>query len=146
MGFPTWRRAMLLCTLFLLSAPAFAADVLVMKNGDRITGTISKIWDGEVYIDPPYADEIKVALDKVKTIDARRNFEFEMWDGEKFTGQLGVDAQGNQQLLRDGQATPLELARVEELAEPQQPFEWEARIDLNGDTSSGNTDTANLRV
>ena len=74
---------------------------------------------------------IKISLDKVKTIDARRDFEFEMWDGEKFTGQLGLDAQGNQVLLREGKETPFELAKVEELAEPEAPFEWKARADVN---------------
>jgi hypothetical protein len=33
------------------------ADVLVLKNGDRITGEISRIWDSEVTIEPEYSDE-----------------------------------------------------------------------------------------
>jgi putative salt-induced outer membrane protein YdiY len=129
-----------------LAAPAVAADVVILKNGDRITGKITKIWDGEVTIEPEYADEIKVSMDKVKAIDARRDFEFEYFSGEKFTGQFGIDAQGNQVLVRDGRETPLDLARVEEIAEPQTPFEWEARVDVNGDRSSGNTTSSNLRV
>ncbi len=140
-----WRGALLLAVL-LFAGAALADDVLIMKNGDRITGKISKIWDGEIYIEPPYADEIKIAQDKVKTIDARRDFEFEMGEEKKFIGQLGVDAQGKQVLVRDGKETPLELSKVEELAEPQSPFEWKARADVNADSSSGNSDTTNALV
>ena len=142
-------RALLAALFLTLATPAAAddpKDVLILKNGDRITGTIHKVWDHEVYIEPPYADEIKVSLDKVKAIDARRDFEFEFYTGEKFTGRLGVDAQGNQLLVRDGQETPFDLARLEELAEPKTPFEWSARVDANGDRSTGNTDTANFRL
>ncbi|MDX1376160.1 MAG: DUF481 domain-containing protein [Burkholderiales bacterium] len=146
MRFHSWLRASMLFAAMLLAAPALADDVLIMQNGDRITGKISRIWDGEVTIEPPYAGAIKVSLDKVKTINARRDFEFEMWSGEKFTGQLGVDAQGNQVLVRDGRETPLALGRVEELAEPQAAFEWSARADVNADSSSGNSDTTNALV
>ena len=82
--------AALAALLLALAAPAQAddsMDVLILKNGDRITGTIHKVWDGEVYIEPPYADEIKIDLGKIKAIDARRDFEFEFYTGEKFTGR-----------------------------------------------------------
>jgi putative salt-induced outer membrane protein YdiY len=142
----TWLRAVAAFLALLAMGPAIAADTLIMRNGDRITGTISKIWDGEVYIEPPYADVIKVGLKEVKLIDARRDFEFETRKGEKFTGQLGVDPQGNQVLVRDGGETPLDLAEVAELEEPEAPFEWNARADVNGNNSTGNSETTNLLV
>jgi len=46
--------------LYPLMAQAKAVDVLVMKNGDRITGEITQIWDAEVTIEPEYSDEFKV--------------------------------------------------------------------------------------
>ena len=139
-----WLCAAILCVALPFARNASADDVLVMKNGDRITGTVKKIWDGKLTIKPSYAGEIAVDLDKIKTIDARRDFRFEMWSGEKFTGQFGVDAQGRQVLVRDGQETRLELAKVEELAQPKKSFEWTARADLNADSSSGNTDATNV--
>ena len=139
-----WLRAAILCFLLPLAWSAAADDVLVMKNGDRITGSVKKIWDGKVHIAPEYAGEIAVDLDKVKTIDARRNFEFELWSGEKFTGQFGVDAEGKQVLVRDGKETRLDLAKVEEIAEPKKPFNWKAHADLNADSSSGNSDATNV--
>lgn len=144
MRIDAWLRATMLCVAMLFAGSALAADVLVMKNGDRITGKVTKIWDGTVHIVPPYAGEIKVDLDKVKTIDARRDFRFELWSGEKFTGQFGVDAQGKQVLVRDARETPLDLAKVEALAEPKKSFDWSAHADVNADSSSGNTDATNV--
>jgi len=129
-----------------IAPSARAADVLIMNNGDRITGTLKKIWDGKVHIEPAYAGEILVDLDKVKTIDARRDREFELWSGQKFTGQLGVDANDGQVVVRDGRESPLDLAAVEEVEEPKTSFEWASRVDLNGNSSSGNSDTRNLLV
>ena len=37
-----------------------SAGVIYLKNGDRITGTIKRIWDGDVFIEPSYADEFSV--------------------------------------------------------------------------------------
>jgi len=139
-----WLCVAILCTALPFAERALADDVLVMKNGDRITGTVKKIWDGKLHIEPAYSGEIAVDLDKVKTINARRDFEFELWSGDKFTGQFGVDAQGRQVLVRAGKEAPLELTKVEALAEPQQRREWHARADLNADSSSGNSDTTNL--
>lgn len=146
MSMRAWLGGMLLLAAWLAAGAALADDVLIMKNGDRISGTVTKIWDGKVHIDAPYAGGIKVDLDKVRTIDARRDFQFEMGTEEKFTGQLGVDARGNQVLVRDGKETPLELGTLEELAEPRKPFDWAARADVNADSSSGNSDTTNALV
>ncbi|MDH3865216.1 MAG: hypothetical protein OEV10_14730, partial [Gammaproteobacteria bacterium] len=60
-------------------APTLAtADVLYLKNGDRITGAIKRIWDDEVTIEPEYSDEFQVDLPLVARIESDRDFEIEM--------------------------------------------------------------------
>ncbi len=46
----------LLVILCLIFCGFAQADLLVLKNGDRITGDIKRIWDSEVSIEPAYAD------------------------------------------------------------------------------------------
>jgi len=49
--------AHLLVSLFavvFLSTQFLTADVLILKNGDRITGKIKKLNNGDLEIDPPY--------------------------------------------------------------------------------------------
>ena len=64
----TWKgfvRALTLLTGLSLIAGAAGAGVIQMKNGDRITGTISEIYDSEVTIEPEYADKITVAVSAI---------------------------------------------------------------------------------
>ncbi|MGB5325775.1 MAG: phospholipase D-like domain-containing protein [Pseudomonadales bacterium] len=48
----------------LIPVSAFA-DVLFMKNGDRISGEIQRVWDDQLYIVSDYADEFAIALDAI---------------------------------------------------------------------------------
>jgi len=49
----------------LLFTTALRADEVVMKNGDRLTGSITKLEDGKLTLKPPYGDAIALAWDQV---------------------------------------------------------------------------------
>src|SRR5262245_50409676 len=53
------------------SGPALA-DVVVMQNGDRITGEVNRIWGNDLSVEPDYADEFVLELDKVSYIESDR--------------------------------------------------------------------------
>src|SRR3954454_20289056 len=54
------RAALIFVTVIVCAAPALAADVVELQNGDRLTGAIEK-FDGEkVTITTPYADKVAV--------------------------------------------------------------------------------------
>ena len=57
---------------------AAQAGVLVLKNGDRITGEITRIWDSEISIEPEYSDEFQVDVSAVSHIESARQFEIEL--------------------------------------------------------------------
>jgi len=118
------------------------ADILVLKNGDRITGEIKKIWDGEVSIEPEYADEFDVDLEVVDYIESDRDFEIELWDGREATVKLtGADSENLQIVEFGDEKTAIALEDILELDEPTKDFDWESHIDLSANTNSGNTNT-----
>ncbi len=87
------------------------ADQLILKNGDRITGQVKRIWDEEVFIEPDYTDEFAVEIDAVAYIDADRDFEIELADGRSVTAQLGgVNDEGKQLVQIEGEAIGIPLA------------------------------------
>lgn len=143
------RRAHAASLLFIfLALPAAAlADRLVMTNGDVITGTISKISDGDVYIEPSYADEFAVSLSEVASIENDKILEIELKDGSEVAGQFaGTGADGEQVMLIDG--SPMSVS-VANLAEAQEPAEWYDRVshvELNTTVNSGNTDSRNALI
>ena len=58
-----------LVVAMLLAGQAADADVLVLRNGDQITGDIKRIWDSEISIEPEYSDEFQVDVSAVVNID-----------------------------------------------------------------------------
>jgi hypothetical protein len=64
------------------------ADVVVMQNGDRFTGEVNRIWGNDLSIEPDYADEFVVDLDKVAYVESDREFELTLADGREVTARL----------------------------------------------------------
>ncbi len=137
----------LLVTFAVLVLSDADAGVIVMKNGDRITGDIKKIWDGEVFIEPAYADEFSVDQSEVAAIEDDRPFDIEYADGATVTGSLaGADPDGNQVVVIDGRRTLMPLASLAELEEPEEAFDWATHFDVNSAVNSGNTDSRNVKL
>ncbi|MGI9199605.1 MAG: hypothetical protein ACR2QL_01000, partial [Woeseiaceae bacterium] len=143
MQYPTSAVARLLllasvCLLF----NSVHADVLVLNNGDRITGTIKAIWDGEVSIEPEYADEFDVDLEVVDYIESEREFEVELWDGREATVRLNGAGEDKQQLVILGDETmSVDLVDILELDEPAEAFDWESHVDFSATINTGNTES-----
>jgi putative salt-induced outer membrane protein YdiY len=81
-----------LCTL-LTPVPTFGAaerrDVVVMKNGDRITGKIKKLDHGQLFIEPPYVvSPIPVDWLQVDRIESTAKFQLEMSGGKRLVGTI----------------------------------------------------------
>jgi putative salt-induced outer membrane protein YdiY len=123
------------------------ADVLVLKNGDRITGEIKRIWDDEVTIEPEYADEFQVDLPMVEYIESDRDFEVDLDDGTSVMARFaGVDDDGDQIITTDVDGMEVRIADVLELDEPEDYYDWESHVDLSSTINRGNTDSDNSRL
>lgn len=135
---------------FLLSSfvPAVAvADVLVLTNGDRITGEIKRIWDNEVTIEPEYADEFEVDLPMVDHIESDREFEIDFMDGTSVMAKFaGTTDDGTQVLSTPVETMEVSLGDLLELDEPEDYYDWESHVDLSSTINKGNTDTSNSRL
>ena len=62
----------------LLGPIGASAGVIYMKNGDRLTGTISKIFDNEVYFEPDYGDEFAIDIEAIDYMESDRDFDLEI--------------------------------------------------------------------
>ena len=133
--------------VMLLVVQTSSAGVIHMKNGDRITGTIKKIWDGDVFIEPAYADEFSVDQVDIAYMEDDRQFDLELKDGSAVIGSLaGGDEDGNQILIVDGEERLVPLAQLAELEEPEKAFDWSTRADINSTFNSGNTNNSNVTL
>jgi len=56
-----------LCFVFISDC---VADVILLENGDRLTGRITKLENGKLVIETNYAGEVKVDLNKIQQLQA----------------------------------------------------------------------------
>lgn len=131
----------------LLQAQAINAGVIHMKNGDRITGNISRIWDGDVFIEPEYADEFAVDQVDIAYMVDDREFDIELEDGTNIKASLaGVDDEGNQLIIMEGEELSIPMSALAELEEPEEINDWSANADLNATFNSGNTNNSDVTM
>jgi len=136
-------RAISLVTL-LLTGGVSLADVVYMQNGDRITGDIKSVWDNELFIETPYADEFPISLAAIARIESDEDLEIELRDHSEVTGRFATDAAGNMILVTDAGTQPFGPMDIEELSEPEDRFDWDVRSDFSYRATQGNTETTNF--
>ena len=143
---PTRFRRIAAAALFftaLVSAMPVLADQVMMKNGDVITGNINKIEDGEVFIEPSYADEFSVDLAEVVSIDADQTFEIELKDGSKVDASFAHGQDGMQTLLIGEEPRDIPMEELVLAAEPEAWYDRSSHVDVNMTWNGGNTDSQN---
>jgi len=123
------------------------ADVLALKNGDRITGEITKIWDNEITIEPEYSGDIQVDLSAVDSIESEGEFDFQLEDGRNIVGKFaGLDSSGNQVVSIGGETVVIPTSTIFELDEPESGVDWESNLEFSAALNSGNTDSSNTKL
>lgn len=142
------RRAMqILLALSIFVAASVQAGVIVLKNGDRITGSVKKIWDGEVYIEPAYSDEFAVDMKEIESIQSDKVFEFRRYGKQIMLAKfVGPDDGGNQIVELDGETATVKLENVEQIDEVEKFFDWSFNTDFNASLESGNTEKQEYAV
>jgi putative salt-induced outer membrane protein YdiY len=133
--------------LLVFASAGASADVVVMKNGDRITGTVKELGGAVVTIDPDYSDAIKLDLAAVDYVEAAGDFEGKLADGRDGKIELlGKAADGQQQVRIDNEVVAVPLAQVQEMTPPKPFYERTTHIDISLAQNRGNTDTDNNQL
>src|SRR5580704_16372369 len=65
---PRFALSVLASTFLLLTAASLRADTVVLKNGDKLTGTAVKLEGGKLTFKTPYADPIVITWDQVTSL------------------------------------------------------------------------------
>jgi hypothetical protein len=82
--------AFLLPTLLASASPALAqkTDVVVLRNGDRMTGEVQSLDRGKLALKTDHMGTLSIEWDKVKTVTAAATFEVEDLAGGQYLGSL----------------------------------------------------------
>jgi len=77
--------------ILLLCANTWArdkTDIILMVNGDRITGEIKQLEHGKLRVSTDSLGDIRIEWDDIERIDSAYEFQFERTDGVRITGVI----------------------------------------------------------
>lgn len=131
--------ASIVLLLCLLMHSAARADQLVMKNGDTITGKITRVEGSEVDIDPAYAQKFTVKREAVASIITDKPLEVEMLDGSRINARFAGTDEASRIILADEQDEILPVDRVYKAAPPRKFYKRESHVDALMTLNEGNT-------
>ena len=86
-------RILAVLILFVFLPGLFAKrkdDVIIMKNGDRMTGEIKRLQDGKLFFSAPYmSGDFSVDWKQVERLESKDQFNVYLTDGASHTGVIG---------------------------------------------------------
>src|SRR5262249_23527488 len=101
--------------LALLASPAFAAktDVIVLKNGDHLTGEVEQLERGRLSVKTDDMGTLEIEWDKVASVAATAPFDVDDLHGHRYMGSLVPGAVAGQMLIVwAGQTETVDLMAV----------------------------------
>ena len=130
--------------VFLLLAVDAQADLLVLDNGDRITGRLDSISGGKAIFDTSYAGRIWVEMAHIRTLETEEAYAVRV--GDQMMAGTFADAGDRQQLVGDEQVTILNWESVRSATQSRNTLskfaqEWGAHLDLSLSLAEGNSTT-----
>jgi len=138
-------RAVVLASLLLFAAPLFAnekTDIVVMKNGDHLTGEVIGLDAGVLYIKLDYVDgTLAVQWSKVSRLESNRLLFVKTQNGSVYTGQVSTAAATKDQTMRiqitesTSNKVTLDKSQIVTMDRTSEKF-WQR---FNGDVSFGVT-------
>jgi putative salt-induced outer membrane protein YdiY len=141
------RAALALLTLmflFSILASAAMADVVTMKNGDRITGKVVGMTGGKLTIETSYAGKLTIAWDQVAGLITEAPIKVKLVDGSQAAGQ--AVAAGKETLSLTGtEKAQSPLSQVQAINPPdRRKLRIKGGVNLGTDIRTGNTDKQRL--
>jgi len=152
------RRQIAVSFLFLLLAIPALADQVALKNGDRLTGSISKADGKELVIKTDYAGDVTVKFDAIQGITSAGDLHVVLRDGKTVVGP--VSTSGDNVVVASRTAgtveapkssiktlrSPAEEAAHEKSLHPGWGEGWNGGLNLGFALTRGNSASKNLNI
>lgn len=129
-------------------ATPVVADEVILKNGDRITGTLVELAGGKLSIKTEYAGTVKIDWALVDTFSTDEPVYVKIGDNQLratvIAAEDGTAMLSSEDLL---DSDPIELSRMSAMSYEKKPaVRVTGRVNLGASSSSGNTNAENLHA
>ncbi len=153
------KRIIYLFVVVVLSFAATAAhaDVVTLKNGDRVTGTFVNEKDGKLALKSEVLGDLSISVDKIASFTAEKPVALLVKGGKPVEGQLELTTSGEWKLTSSGASQTIAVANVEmillateyealEHHEAKPWKDWKGNSTLGYSLQRGDQDTSNLAI
>ncbi len=129
-----------------LAICAFAAqaDEVILKNGDKITGTVLNKSGSVLEVKTDYAEKVVIKWDAIETLNSSVPMTVTLKDKQELTGLAGAGQNGTMTVKSNGvyDSQPIPLSEVEEI---NKKF-FTGSANFGGGLSGGNTERQNYHA
>lgn len=131
----------ILWSLVVLAPAAVAADEVVLKNGDKLTGKVMGLAGGKLALETPHSGVVKIDWGQVASVKTDGKVTVTLKTKEVLEGKLSPGQAGRLKVESEGAAQPIEVdpAAVTHFNEP--PPQWHGSATMSARTTDGNTHT-----
>jgi putative salt-induced outer membrane protein len=140
----------------ILAVPALA-DQITLKNGDRLTGSISKSDGKELIIKTDYAGDVTVKFDAIQAITSAGDLHVATSDGKTAVGPITTNGDNIEVATHGGTIetprasvttlrSPAEQAAYEKALHPGLMEGWNGGLNLGFALTRGNSASKNLNI
>lgn len=135
------RTTVLPLTALALCAMTVYADEVILKNGDKISGTILNKAGKALEMKTDYADKVVIKWDAVQTIASDKPLSITLKDKQELTGLAAAGENGTMTLKSNGvyDSQPIPVTEIEEI---NKKF-FSGSANFGGGLSGGNTERQN---
>ncbi len=144
--------AFLCIVSLLLIAPVTVADMVILKNGDRITGKVVRMSSESLIVRTPYAGEITIERTAVDAFTTDKPVRLYFRDLEPKTAIVQRDDSGTQVIVDPDteSRTPFDLQSLADINPPKhvsgEGYTWSGNVNFGFQNERGNTDKEEYHV
>lgn len=146
------KTTTMLAAASLVLAPAAYGDLVVLDNGDRLTGTITRMQEDSLTLETAYAGEVNIGWQAVAALETDEPVEVMLTDGTLLRSRIARAGDGSV-VLEAGETLPsasVALGRIAALnPSPEisgRGTRVRGRVDIGAAVATGNTETENLHL
>lgn len=149
--FRTLSLAALLSWVMLVGGNSAHAATVVMANGDRLSGEIISMIDGELLLKNHYAGEIALPWIAVTELISDEPLRLQLPDERVISSRTRRTAPGRIELaeMQSSEEQVLPLARITGINKPlvdPSEYQWRGKSNVGLNATSGNSDTTRFHI
>jgi len=151
------RIAITIFALLSFAAAAAQADIVTLKNGDRVTGTFVNEKDGKLQLKSDVLGDLSIPVDKIASFSAEKAVAVIIKGQKPIEGQMELTPAGEWKITASGKSQNIAAATIDTImvateyealenhnAKPWQ--DWKGTSTLGYSIQRGDQDTSNLAI